>query len=201
MTTPDLFDIEDIVGLGEPISATPTTGGTRGPHGRFVRTINQAEVDAEAARLRSQGKSYRQIAAAMGCGVRAAHERVQRALAAVPSEAVEAIRAIEGGRLTEAIAVALTELRRDHIMVSHGRIVKGDDGVPLVDHGGKLTALHALVKASESYRKLMGADVPVRGEVKHTLEVVTLLDQELAALIGDLAESDALVPDDTDTNA
>jgi DNA-binding Lrp family transcriptional regulator len=134
--------------------------------------------------------SYRKIADEMGCSVHAAHERVQRALAAVPAEAVEAIRAIEGERLTEAIAVALTELRRDHIMVSHGRIVRDEDGNALIDHGGKLAALHAYVKASESYRKLMGADLPVEQHARVTIEHTTTLDAEIEQLVAAMTPAD-----------
>lgn len=190
MSTPDLYDPVDVVGL-DAAPGTPTTPGTRGPHGRFLRTLSQAETDAEAARLRSEGMSYRKIAGAMGCSVHVAHDRVQRALAAVPSEAVEAIRAIEGARLTEALAVALRELRRDHVMVSHGRIVKDDDGVPLIDHGGKLAALHAIVKVSESYRKLMGADLPVEQHARVIVEHTTTLDAEIERLMAEQRDQHA----------
>lgn len=182
-------DLVHVPGLGET-TVTPMTLGTRASRGRWIRTIAQADIDARAAGLRSRGMSYRKIADEMGCSVHAAHERVQRALAAVPAEAVEAIRAIEGERLTEAIAVALTELRRDHIMVSHGRIVRDEDGNALIDHGGKLAALHAYVKASESYRKLMGADLPVEQHARVTIEHTTTLDAEIEQLVAAMTPAD-----------
>lgn len=166
--------MDPIYGPPEPVKIPGRVG---------VRTVADAEADSIAARLRSQGKSYRQIARAMGCSVSIAHRRVQRALKAIPAEAVEELRTIELQRLDEMLEVARRELHRDHVLVQQGRVIRDDAGVPMIDHGAKLAALDRLVKISESRRKLVGADMPMRIEQKVTVEEVTVMDAEIRELV------------------
>jgi AraC-like DNA-binding protein len=66
----------------------------RGGDGKFVRTIEAAQRDAEAARLRERGHTYRQIAAELGyADPGEAHHAVNRAFAAIPAEGVAELRA------------------------------------------------------------------------------------------------------------
>lgn len=176
----DLYDVADVFG----IDLTPLTALTaRDSMGRFTRTLDQAEIDADAARLRARGKSYRQIAAIMGCSAPVAHDRVRRALAAVPAEAVDELRTIEGERLDLLLQEAERILATNHVMVSHGRIIRGDDGEPLIDDGPKLQAIAQLRFLSESRRKLTGADAPVKVETKVTIEETTVMDAEIRELV------------------
>lgn len=154
------------------------------PKGRPRKTeaLAQAHKHAEAAQHRANGKSYRQIAEIMRVNVHTAHDYVQLAIAAVPVEAVEALRTIELARLDEALVEALRQLRMNHVMVSHGRIIEG-----VVDEGPKLAAIDRIIKISESRRRLLGLDLPVK--VSHEVTVHdgdSDLDREIADLLAKL---------------
>lgn len=135
---------------------TPTRTRTRKPRaGTFERDTTQARIDADAASLRAGGATYRQIAEAQGCDLHTAHARVQRAIAAVPVEAVTELRLISGQRLDRAIAKAYSLAMADHPLVYRGRVVPG-----VLDRGPNIAALRELRMLDESKRKLFGTDVP-----------------------------------------
>jgi hypothetical protein len=146
---------------------------THGGDGKYTRTTDTAERDAEAARLRSRGLSYRQIAAQLGMDVGNAHRAVQRAMAAIVAEPAADAIAFELDRLDQLYRAALAVLEARHITVSNGRVVELD-GVPLPDDGPVLQAIDRLVRISESRRKLLGLDQPVKAQVSGglTYEVV-----------------------------
>jgi DNA-binding CsgD family transcriptional regulator len=129
-----------------------------------------AQRDGQAARLRSRGYSYSQIAEELDyASPSGARDGVQRALAMAVIEPAEELRAHMLAQLDEMQRVALGVLERDHYTVSAGRVmqIKGADGepVPLVDDGPVLAALHTLLKIMERRSKLMGLDAPAKMEV------------------------------------
>ena len=63
--------------------------------GGFIRTEEQAHLDTEALKLRSLGWSYQRIADSIGTTKATAYNRCQRALAAIPAEAVDEYRSEE----------------------------------------------------------------------------------------------------------
>lgn len=162
---------------------------TQAPQRARERTLEDAANDAEAARLRTAGLSYREIAAQVGCDVHTAHDRVKRALAAVPVQAVEELRAESDEHLRALMKIAYREATRDHLLVQGGKIVTDDDGQPLVDHAAKLRAVAELRALNESLRKLWGTDPPV----KTRLEVITedVLDEEYRRLTAEMEEREA----------
>ncbi len=108
----------------------PQSGPTHGPNGDFVATVETAERDAEAARLRGRGLSYRAIAAQLGIDVHTAHDAVKRALAAIRGEGAPEALALELERLDTSLqrldkmqAAAEAVLERRHVHVSGGKIV------------------------------------------------------------------------------
>lgn len=153
----------------------PTGGPARGGDGGFVRTIDQAELDAEAAQLRSRSMSYRAIAKQLDVSVSTAHEMVKRALAAVVREAGEAVVTLELEKLDRAEAAVLAVLEAKHYTVSNGKLIcLGDE--PLLDDAPVLAAVDRLVRISESRRRLLGADaaqkIDTSATVKYTYEGV-----------------------------
>lgn len=132
------------------------------------RTILTARKDAECAELRAKGYTYPQIARERKCAASTAYAAVQRAIAAVPVEAVNELRQIECDRLDLVIA-RLWDIANDHGVAANDTI----------------SALAGIMRASESKRKLLGLDAPAR----QTITVITedAVDAELRRLELELA--------------
>jgi hypothetical protein len=138
----------------------------RDGNGGFLYTDASVQRDADASRLRSEGKTYQQIADALGYGDRGCAWRgVQRARRAILREPVEQLIQVESGRLDELYVAALDVLERDHPTVSNGRVMYDDDGKPILDDGPKLAAIRELRQIRESFRKLHGLDQPGKVEM------------------------------------
>lgn len=138
----------------------------RNGKGRFDRSITTVQRDAAAAGLRADRLTYQQIADELGmCDKGEAWRAVQRAKADVAREPVAKLIQTEAAQIDALYVAALEVLERDHVMVSHGRIVKDDAGQPLLDDGPKLAAVRELRALRESYRKLFGVDAPSRVSV------------------------------------
>src|SRR5690348_7507931 len=72
----------------------------RGGRGRFIRTSDTAERDADACRMRNVGHSYDEIAAALGFGDRgAARKAVERAMQLTVQEPAAEQRAMQLAKL------------------------------------------------------------------------------------------------------
>lgn len=169
-------------------------GGTHGPNGDFVATPETAEQDAEAARLRGRGLSYRSIAEQLDVSVSTAHRAVQRGLDAIRAEPAAEVRLLELERLDRMYTAVVAVLEREHFTVSQGRIiyVGGDPvvsdgkvvyvgGDPLLDDAPVLAAVDRLLKIQERRARLLGLDsetkVSVSGGVKY--EIVGVPAEEL----------------------
>lgn len=163
-----------------PIPPAPQTEGgrVRGPKGRYVKTLEGAEKDAAAARLRSEGYGYPEIGVQLGMTKASAYEAVQRALQAVVQEPAEAARTVEVDRLDQTLLnlgemrdIVLSLLERKHYTVSNGRLVfLGDE--PLEDDGFVLSAVDRLnnietqrIKVQDRRARLLGLDIPVKQEI------------------------------------
>ena len=112
---------------------------TTNSRGGFVKTAENAENDAEALRLRSEGLTYREIAQRLGINSSTAYRRVENALRAIPADGVEGLRQLEGERL-DRLHAALWE-----------RALEGD-----------LPAIDRLLTISARRSKLYGLDAPTR---------------------------------------
>ncbi|MEU9792893.1 helix-turn-helix domain-containing protein [Streptomyces sparsogenes] len=136
----------------------------RGPNGKWIYTPEGAERDAEAARLRARGLSYRAIAAELGVDLHTAHNAVKRALAAIVQEPAEDVRRMELERLDALYEAAMGVLEREHVTVSQGKIIyQGDE--PLLDDGPVLQAIDRLLRIQERRAKLLGLDAATKTQV------------------------------------
>lgn len=136
-------------------------------NGRFEPTQDAANRAAEAARLKAENPrlTYRQIAAAVGYSNPGdAWRAVQRCREAVLREAGAELIAAEAAQLDDLFVHAMEVLERDHVVVSHGKVITGEDGRPLLDDGPKLAAVREMRAIRESYRKLFGVDQPAKVE-------------------------------------
>lgn len=140
-------------------------------NGRYESNLTTAERDAAAARMRAQYATYQQITDELGFSSPGhAHTAVKRALKAAVVDAAEELRAVELERLDGLARAAEEVLRRHHVVVSQGRVVRwgeeeGDKaGLPLEDDGPVLQAIDRLVKISAERRKLLGLDAATKVE-------------------------------------
>lgn len=141
----------------------PHNNGT----GRFEPSQHVADRAAQAARLKAENPSltYQQIADAVGYNHKSdAWRAIQRCRNAVIREAGAELIASEAAQLDDLFVAAMEVLERDHVVVSHGHIVKDDDGQPILDDGPKLAALREMRQIRESYRRLFGVDQPAKVE-------------------------------------
>lgn len=153
--------------------------------GRFEPSQNVADRAAHAARLKAENPSltYQQIADAVGYNHKSdAWRAIQRCRNAVIREAGAELIASEAAQLDDLFVAAMEVLERDHVVVSHGHIVKDDDGQPILDDGPKLAALREMRQIRESYRRLFGVDQPAKvehsGGVKY--EIVGVNPEDVA---------------------
>lgn len=140
------------------------------------RSENEIEArlrEREAVRLRADGLGYDEIAEQLGyaneSGARAA---VGRALARSADPDVERLRQIEVRRLESYRMGLLRELERDHVVVSHGRVVRDQDGEPVRDTMAVVAIYRELRMLSVEYSRLLGLHAPSRmvvEEVTHDM--------------------------------
>ncbi len=139
--------------------------------GKFVRTVESAKRDAEAARLRSRGRTYSQIAEELGfCDKGAAHHAVARVFDGFRVEARDLLIKMELDKLDMMTRSVIEVLETKHYVVSDGRIVHlGDKDDPdrreLLDDAPVLQAVDRLLKIADRRAKLLGLDAPKRIEV------------------------------------
>ena len=166
----------------------------RNRNGRYVRTPETAQRDARAAQLLADGYSYRQIADELGYQSHtAALQACRRAVRDIVQGPAEKLIAVHIDRLEYLYAAAVEVLEDEHVLVSHGQIVRGDDGRPLLDSAPKLAAIREARLSLESFRKLIGADAPSRVSVEAEQlgrEIGRLLDTALGP-DGDGDDTDA----------
>ena len=139
----------------------------------FQRTEDQAHLDTAALRLRSLGYSYQAIADQQGTTKATAYNRCQRALAAIPAEAVDEFRRLEGQRLDLLLEKAMDKA--------------------LSEEKSALFAIDRVLAIMDRRAKLMGLDAPIK------TEVITLdyIQQEIARLEATLGEIDDDATEDT----
>lgn len=161
----------------------------RSGNGQYVRTPETARRDARAAELRAQGWTFQAIADELGFASKSrAQDASRRALRDIVAEPGKALVELEVTRLESLYDDVLDIFQRDHVLVSHGQIIRDDDGNPIVDDEMKLKAFDRLLRGRESFRKLLGLDAPNRVSVEAEQlgrEIGRLLDATLGTDVGD----------------
>lgn len=134
---------------------------------RFVRSMDNVRRDAEAAAYWAEHRcTYQEIADRFGYYDRAqAWRAIQAAKRDVALPAVTKLRQVESEELDSLYVMAMEIIERNHVMVSHGRVVYGDDGQPLQDDGPRMQAIQTALRIRESYRRLHGVDQPAKTEI------------------------------------
>lgn len=164
------------------------SGKPRGGRGRFIKSPSTAKRDAEAARLRAEGKTYDEIAEALKFSDRSlARRAVERALAVAVREPADELRHLELIRLDALWMQAAKVMTTEHLTVNQGRVIEGPDGLPLKDDAPVLSAIDRLLKIMERRAKLVGLDAASKVEVMS----VEAIDREIADLTAELGRVEA----------
>lgn len=165
-------------------------GGTsRSGKGRFVRSVETAERDAEACGLRNLGHTYDDIAKTLGFNdASAARKAVERALLLTVQEPAAEQRAIQLARLDLLFREAWRVLKAEHLAVNNGRVIMDPSNPekPLADHGPVLAAISTVLKIEERRAKLLGLDAPTRVEAI----TVDMVEAEMVRLTAELGLND-----------
>lgn len=166
---------------------------------RFTRTPDSLARDAECLRLRSRGQTWKAISDALGYGGESNAKRgADRATKDVLSGPVEDYVQQQLLRIGLMRREALKVLEKDHVTVSHGRVIligpppqegEPDTRRPLLDDGPKLQAIQTLRQLDEREAKLLGLDAPTKADV--TVHKVDPQDLELAELINEAKAKNA----------
>lgn len=160
--------------------------------GRFTATLDAAEKAALAARLRSRGKSYQEIADEVGFTNRGtAYAAVQKVLKDTVTEAGEEVKALELERLDKMWQAALQVMEGQHWTVSQGKVVSLL-GEPLPDGGPVLAAIDRLLRIQERRAKLLGLDTATRVSID-----AENLGAEIGALLDRFTAKPAAADDDS----
>lgn len=140
-------------------------------------------------RLHLAGHNWQDVADTLGYASRGAACKdvgiALKQLRAEQDEVAGEYRAIELARLDDALAVCHRILHEEHVAHSGGNIVYREiDGqlVPLADSAPSLAAADRIVKISESRRKLLGLDAPVKQEISADTTVHYVVGVEAAEL-------------------
>ena len=153
----------------------PTTGLHRQRHpltGRFTRSMATVRRDAQAADLFADNYNYEQIAKALGYAHRSdAKKAIDRAKADVARPAVTKLIQTESEELDILYAEACAILQRNHVTVSHGKVItvrNPETGVeePLLDDMPKLQAIRVALDVRKAYEELHGLKQPSRVSIE-----------------------------------
>ena len=177
-------------GVPGPSDTTSARGAVaqpdRGTDGKFIHTIEGAERDAEAARLRSERMSYPAIARALGYADHTgAFRAVQRALKAVPVEAVEELRANQAELLDLLERKALRILAKQKPTINMGK--RYDD---VDDDAQVIQAMNTVLRIEERRARLFNMDVQPKSEAAGD-NLVDLEIERLLAKLGSGSEAEA----------
>lgn len=134
-----------------------------------AKSVETAVRRRQAVRMRLDGKPWHEIEKALGyASPGAAHTDVKRALEESRKElalVADEYRELELQRLDDMERATRTVLDALHVTVSHGRIIRNDDGSELLDHDPALRAVDRLLRIAERRSRLLGLDQPVKHEI------------------------------------
>jgi hypothetical protein len=151
----------------------------------FTARPEVAARRSQVLALRTEQVPYAEIAQRLSVPESTARTDYQRAIEQLNRERNEqaglAI-AVEEAKLDALERAAWQVLRARHITVQHGKIVRGEDGEPVIDDAPTLNAIDRILKIAERRARLLGHDAPVRSRI----EVTDALDTQIEQLVAEL---------------
>lgn len=139
-------------------------GQPRDGRGKFRRTPEGVMRDAEACKMYVAGKTYLEIAEALGYSDPSnARRAVQKVLMETAKQPADEVRALLRARNEEIYAMAREIALKQHYAHGNGKLVY-KDGEPLIDDGPKLQAMDRMQRSLTELAKLAGAHAAVKFE-------------------------------------
>lgn len=137
------------------------------------------EKNAEEARLmyqdRLDGMTFRAIAAKHNCSIRKVQSRLNTYVPQLLEGPATVYRNAEVGKLDELEEKLWEVLDKDHLMISHGKVMKTEDEtgelVPVKDDAPRMAAIDRLLKVADRRAKLLGLDMPAKTELNVTSDI------------------------------
>lgn len=143
---------------------------------------DNTQRNAEMYRLRLKGYSPEDIAGLYGLSPDTVAEIVGRVISQLRRHDPQASKLLELDRLDRLLLKAVQVLNRKHLTVSHGRIVRDENGKPVLDDGPTLAAIQTVLRIMERRARYEGTDAPTT----HILETPpTPLSLELQELVNE----------------
>lgn len=127
------------------------------PQARPNTAIN-GERDVRILRMRVAGLTERQIAAEVGLSQPRVHTIIAEAIRSRVEPEVDDLRKLAQERLDDQRRSLNAVRTRRHYVVQSGKVIKDDDGIPLIDDGPVLAANAALLKIDEREARMYGLD-------------------------------------------
>jgi hypothetical protein len=160
---------------------------TKGPNGRFIRTVETADRDRRCAEMRGQGLTLDQIGEIVGLSRSATHEAIDRGLRGVPTLELVAAKALALAKLDAQERHFLAVQAKTWYRVDHGRVIRDENGDPMIDPDPGMRAGLALLRIAERRARQEGTDEPTRSRVEVMTEdvfaeAINNLNRELAVL-------------------
>jgi hypothetical protein len=138
--------------------------------GRYIRTLEAVEQDAEIARRYSQGSlTFKEIGNQLGISKWAAISGYRRAVREVIQDAGHEALRVQIDRMEYLFAKAAEVLEAEHVVVSHGKVITMPDPdsgeeKPLRDHAPVLAAIREARQCLEAFQSLTGMKQPTKIE-------------------------------------
>ncbi len=139
--------------------------------------------DTQLIELRRAGQTFQAIGDELGFSRQYACSRYWELMREPVVTAVADYRTEQLDRYDWLIREAVAVLERDHVTVSHGKVIRDDQtGKPLLDDGPKLAAIRE-IRAIEAQRTdLLGTKTPVKVEIGGGTTVKYVLPDGLEGL-------------------
>jgi hypothetical protein len=131
-----------------------------------------AEIAARAKRvveLRTEGKTFLEIAEELGVSVGTVHKDFEATIEHIAEPAVTEYRARQGAELRMMREVVQDVVQRRHLAINVAGVVRDEQGNPLKDEMPVLAAVDRLLKISDREAKLYGLDARPEIQITGTL--------------------------------
>lgn len=159
-----------------------------------IDLTNRTQRDAEATRLRALGWHPDDIARHLNLTPAGITAAIRRHLATLYHLGSSEQRYLQLLSYDELEAAAWHELRKHHVLVQHGKIIRHHNGQPVEDAELKLKIMATILRIKDARNKMLGLNAPTQ------LEVLTLdtIDAQIARLEAEIDAARELEPAEED---